>query len=593
MKKFIEKKVNIILTVILVLMFVLEITSACQESQTMDEAVHLSAGYSYLRTGDFRMNPEHPPLLKYLSALPLLFLDLHQPAHYKSWAEADKWQFAKDFLYHNKVPAEIILLLGRMPVMLLSLLAAYFVFKWAKELFGIYAGLFSVLFFAFSPNILAHSRYVTTDLPVTLVILVCIYYFGKYLENPKCKNLVIASIIFGIAQVTKFSSIILLPILVILYLIKWWQNRTHVHLFSFKNFLKTFIIILLITFAIIIITYGFEIKKPLDDPDVAYLYHRKETILKNKLYEGRSGLDLKILELTDLDKKSGQIIYQAAKNIPLPAYSYVRGIIQLAGHDYFGHDSYLLGQYSKKGFLYYFPVAFFVKSTPSELIIFIFLLIFFIKDLFSSTKGRGIINYLETRPFYYYLLILPPIIYFLWSLTSHLNLGVRHILPIYPFIFILSGYMIKVSIKRLNNIFKIILVTILLLHITSSILIYPHFLAYFNKLVGGPQNGAKYLVDSNLDWGQDLKNLEKYLKKNQIQSLCLSYFGSANISYYLKMDTGKIKDVPQADSPTPDCSIAISISDLIYKKDKYGWLLNYKPIIKIGYSIYIFNLKNQ
>jgi len=574
-------------------MFILEITSAWQESQTMDEAVHIAAGYSYLRTGDFRMNPEHPPLFKYLSALPLLFLDLNHPSFYKSWAQADKWQFGSDFLYHNKVPADIILILSRIPIMLLSLLAAYFVFKWTKELFGVYAGLFAVLIFAFSPNILAHSRYVTNDLAVTLVILVCIYYFGKYLHNPNTRKLIIVSIIFGIAQVTKFSAIILLPILVILYLIKWWQSKKLNNLFSFKNFLKTFIFILFITYTVIFITYAFEIKKPLNDPDVANLYYRKETIIKNKLYEGRSGLDLQILKFTDLDRKSGQLIYKAAKNIPIPAYSYFRGFVQLAGHDYFGHQAYILGKYSNFGFWYYFPVAFFVKSTIVEIIILIILLIFFFKNLISLSKKNGIINFFKYSSFYYYLLTIPPLIYFLWSLTSHLNLGVRHILPIYLFIIILSGYLVKVNIKRFNRLFKILLIILLLFHITSSLLTYPHFLAYFNEVSGGPKNGPKYLLDSNIDWGQDLKNLEVYLKKNNVQSLCLSYFGTANTSYYLKMNAGKISEIPMFESSRPDCLVAVSVSNLFNKEGNYKWLTKYKQTADIGYSIYIFSIKSQ
>jgi len=593
MKSFIKKYLVVTIVLILSLMFILEITSALSESQTMDEAVHLAAGYSYLRTGDFRMNPEHPPLLKYLSALPLLFLDLHHPTYYKSWAQADKWQFASDFLYHNKVPADIILILSRIPIMLLGLLAAYYVFKWTRELFGLYGGLFAVLLFAFSPNILAHSRYVTTDLPVTLGILICIYYFGKYLEKPNVKNLVIVAIIFGVAQVTKFSAIIILPILIILYLIKWWQTKKLNNPFSFKNFLKTFIFILLIAYIIIFITYGFEIKKPLDDPDIVKLYEKRSEKVESGEWQNSGFLPNAILANTDRNKKSGQIIYWIAENIPVPSLSYLKGIVQLASHNYFGHQAYLNGHYSNFGWWYYFPLAYLVKSTIAEIILLVILIIFFIKDVFSNIKLNGFYNYFKLRPFYYYLLIIPPLIYFLWSLTSHLNLGVRHILPIYPFIIILSGYLIMINIKRFNKLFKILLIILLLFHITSSILIYPHFLAYFNEAVGGSENGPKYLIDSNIDWGQDLKNLEVYLKKNKIQSLCLSYFGTASTSYYLKMNTGKISEIPEFESSRPDCLVAVSVSNLFNKEGNYRWLTKYEQIANIGYSIYIFSIKSQ
>lgn len=590
MNNFVKKYQVVIVVFILAVMFVLEITSGIKESQIVDEGVHISAGYSYLTTGDFRMNSEHPPLIKYLSALPLLFLDLYHPTHFKSWQEGNEWAYAHDFVYHNRLPADVILFLGRMPVMLLSLLIAYFVYKWAKELFGPYAGLFALLLFAFSPNILAHSRYVTTDLGATLVILISIYYFGKYLENPKTKNLVIASIIFAIAQVTKFSALILLPCLIILYFIKWWQTKNQSKFFSFKNFLKTFIIIILVTSIIIFIFYGFEIKKPLDDPDVIKLYEKREEVIKSRKWVGRGFLAENILKITDRDKKSGQIIYQVAKKVPIPTYSYLKGFTQLAIHNYFGHRAYLLGHYSEIGFWYYFPITFLFKNTLAVLILIILLILFFVINTYFSLKNKGFITYLKSRPFHYYLLLTPVLIYFIWSLFVHINIGHRHLLPIYPFIFILFGYLIKINFKRFNYIYKLILLLMLIFHIISSLSIYPHFLAYFNEMAGGPAQGPKYLVDSNIDWGQDLKNLEKYIKTNKIDSLCLSYFGNAEISYYLKMDVSKIKNMPKFKSEMPECTMAISVTNLYSKESEYKWLLDYQPEAKIGYSIYIYDL---
>lgn len=603
MNNFFKKYYPYIVAVLLVLMFALEISSAIQESQTIDEGVHLSAGYSYWEKRDFRMNPEHPPLIKLIAALPLLPLHLKSPFNYQSWSQPDEWQFARDFIYDNYISADTILLLGRIPMMLLSLLLGFFIFFWAKKLFGVMPAIFSLTLYIFYPNIIAHSRYVTTDVGVTLFFLMSIYFFGRYLSKPSSGRLIVAGIIFGLAQVSKFSAVILLPIFIILYIIKWWNSNRNLNL---KIFFKTFGVILLITAAIIWLIYGFEVKKPINDYKVQELYQTQEKIIgSGSLAKQPTGLQ-KIINITDLSKKSGQFIRRFIDNAPIPAYTYFKGIIQLESHNAGGHTAYLMGHYSNFGWWYYFPVAFLVKTPMATLIlliIFLVVIIYYViygylnkqveAKLFIIKFFKKIILLLKNINFNYYLIFIPPLALFTASLFFHLNLGLRYILPIYPFIFISLGYLVNIKLKQGDIIYKICLYSILIIYIFSSCLIYPHYLAYFSELVGGANNGPKYLVDSNIDWGQDAKNLKKYMVENHIDYVCLSYFGQAKLEYY-KIDYRYLPDNENFKGINNlNCVVAISVTSLLSEAREYGWLLNYKPTTKIGYSIYIYDFRNK
>ena len=143
---------------LLVVMFILQIGSSWSESQTIDEAVHLTAGYSYLTTGDYRLNPEHPPLIKMFSALPLLALDLTFDTSSSDWQSAEQWSFSRSFIYENTVPGELLLQLGRVPNMLLSLLLGWVIFSLTRSFFGPKASLLALALYVFDPLFLAPRR---------------------------------------------------------------------------------------------------------------------------------------------------------------------------------------------------------------------------------------------------------------------------------------------------------------------------------------------------------------------------------------------------------------------------------------------------
>lgn len=541
------------------------------------------------------MNPEHPPLLKEIAALPLAVLGsrVTSPFTFNSWGDYNEWQFARDFLYKNKLPADTVLFLGRLPMMLLSILLGIYIFRWTRELFGIRSGLFSLALYCFAPNIIAHGRYITTDVGMAAFFFITIYYFTKYLKSPTWKYLLLSAMFCGLAQASKFSAIILFIILPLLFIIR----QLYVANFpsfgkTLKKMLQMMVIFLGTTYFILFIVYGLEIKRPIDDFDVKKLYTQQDTIIKTNSLAEQNPLVQRLISITNTNTKSGTNIRWVADHFPIPAYTYFRGLVQLYLHNYNGHTAYLLGQYSDFGWWYYFPIALFIKTPIAQLLMLCLLLYVVILSIGKTMRSKyPLFKYLSKINFSYYPLIVVPFVFFVFSMFGHINLGVRHIIIVYAFSFVLCGSLLYFKIFS-NRIARIIVGLLLLGYIGAAISIFPHFTAYFNIIGRGPKNGPIYLTDSNIDWGQDVKKLKSYMDTNSIDHVCMSYFGQADlvtygINYWYIPDNANFQGDRQL-----DCVVAISVTSLYSREREYSWLLSYEPTARIGYSIYVYDLRN-
>ncbi|MCP5111153.1 MAG: hypothetical protein GY953_09985, partial [bacterium] len=182
------------------------------------------------------------------------------------------------------------------------------------------------------------------------------------------------------------------------------------------------------------------------------------------------------------------------------------------------------------------------------------------------------------------VLVVPPVAYLATTLTSGLNVGIRHVLPIYVFGFV----WIAALVPRAGRRSRIALVCLLTLLAVESLAVFPHHVAFFNAASGGPSMGERYLLDSNLDWGQDLKRLGAYLQSTGTKQVCLAYFGTADPAYY------GIRKVNAPLTPESDCIAAVSVNllhDLYVKAGEFSWLRERDPIARIGYSIYVYDLR--
>jgi len=528
MKGFLEKNYKIIVVILLAVLFFQALTSIKNKSITVDEMSHLSSGYSYIKTGDFRLNVEALPLVDMLSALPLLFLDPKLPLDHPSWINAKHfefegqyhWDFGREFFFNYNDNPDQILFFGRIPVMLLSVLLGFFVFRWAKEIYGIKAGLFALFLYSFSPNILAHSRLATVDIGFACFGFIAVYYFWRFLRNISVKSMIIAGITLGLAEISKFTALYLIPVYVILAFIFLYKNKKDlalVELFTSKKTLTLYgllLIIFIIAFFVIIAGFGF-------------------------------------------------------KGFP----AYVSGFKYAVWHTNTSHPAYLFGEHSMQGWWYYYVVAFLMKTPIPMLALLVLSSIFF-------KRAKNSVNEL--------FLAIPAAVLIIFSFFNHINIGVRHILPIFPFIFVFVGGLVNVKVKK-QKILSIVVLLLSIWYIISSLMIYPHYLAYFNEAIG-PDNGHKYLLDSNLDWGQDLKGLKNYMEENGIDEIKLGYWGEDDI------EKRGIKYSAVNCYPEPGL-IAVSANNLygLWEERSFclEWLRDYEPIDKIGYSIFIYNIKED
>jgi hypothetical protein len=476
------------------------------ESQTWDEACHIFAGYSYWTRGDFGMNPEHPPLVKLLATVPLLNLDLRVPAHPKTFSKEEDFLSATEFVYQND--AERILFRTRAAVATLTVLLAFVLFVATKRMFGIGAALFALFLLVFEPNILAHGMVVTTDVGLTLLLFATVYGFYRYVQSPSLACFGFTSMAAGFALATKHSGILVFPILIALAtceVIRGKLNQRKAHNIleplptPARRFFKLGTAIMgigLIAGAILWAFYGFHL-------------------------EPRSGVDgqPRLMQYAAQLQHpiQAKLIVQFAKWHLLPE-SYLYGLADVGVTAEFSH-SYLLGKIYPHGKWFYFPVAFAIKSTLPLLVLLVMAPIV----LWKETEYRRELIFL----------LVPAVIYFLVAMTSGMNIGVRHILPVYPFLIAIAGWTASTLIHRRRQ-WVFVIVCLFLFAAASSLHAFPVYVAYSNEMWGGPSQTYKYLSDSNVDWGQQLKATKKYLNSRHVDHCWFAYFADVVVdsTYY-------------------------------------------------------------
>jgi hypothetical protein len=515
----------------------LAVASAAQDSQTHDEALHLTAGYSYWKTGDFRINPEHPPVAKLIATLPLLvWLKPKFEPDAEKWQRVEDWEISKTFLYQNDVPADRMLMAARTMSILFGLALGASLAWWVWRHAGPAAGFASVLLFAFEPTVLAHSRYVTTDVPVALFIwLACISLYS-YMKTGGRWPLIRTGVLLGLAFATKFNALFLPLVLILIWAI--YRKPTW----------RACLALLGIALAVVLATYGFDTQSAMQDPVAA-----------RQIEEGRPGA-----------------VVRAVTNLPVPGYYFLRGLHLLIRHQTGGHLAYFMGEISRDGWWTYFPAALLLKSSLAWL------------GILVLATGVAVLRK-ERRELLLPILI-PAAAYFAFALTNPINIGIRHLLPIYPFLCAFAA--IALFGGKQIVVIRAVSVLLLVLFLAESATAYPNYLSYFNAAAGGPAQGHRYLLDSNLDWGQDLKRLARYAETHDVQPLCLAYFGTADPNYYGIRHTPLPPLRTAADLKTVDCVAAVSVQYLYGSEEHPLKALETRaPTDRVGTSIYLYDLR--
>ena len=478
------------------------------KSATFDEAAHLPAGYTYLKLRDHRLNPEHPPLIKVLAAAPLLLMDVQLKPDDEAWRLRRQWEFGRRFLYRWN-DADRLLFRARLAIVALGALLGVAVFLRARRGWGLAAGALALFLCAFSPDVLAHGQIVTTDVGAALFMFLSVVAFERLVERATAGRLLAAGLAAGAAIASKFSMLVLAPILAVLAVVavlsrepmtRAWKRGAPDDVLG-RGARAAHVALLLVGIAVgalIVLwaTYGFA--SPLaPDPGV-------ESAFDWGRVSGRGG---------PVEAAIG-----AARRIHALPEAYAFGFLRFFRHSE-ARPTFLLGHLSDSGFWYYFPVTFALK-TPLALVALLIL---------SVATRRHHPATLRTELF----LWLPVAVYFVLACTLGLNIGHRHLLPVYPFLFVIAGRCAAHAVVRVPAILSGAAVVILAAWYGVSVAgVHPHYLAYFNELAGGPAGGYRYLVDSNLDWGQDLPGLKAWMDRNGVARIKLSYFGTADPQYH-------------------------------------------------------------
>ncbi len=445
-------------------------------SITSDEADHLHAGYRYLQCRDFGWNPEHPPLVKMIAAVPLLAMQVNDPIRSPCGMPSNKlhdFQVGHDFVFAN---SESVLTAGRTAVSILAVLLLVTVWFFARTMFGPSVAAIAGILIAFEPNLLAHGSLIMTDVPAALGFCLAIYSLYSFLSNRNLTRLIILGLATGIALGLKHSTILLVAILPALLLVDMIFSDRQAWLRTLRRNLGALAVVGIIALAVLWGMYGFR-------------------------YASRPN-DAQPWTTARLGSAHGIVatrVIPAIERRHLLPQAYLIGLQDILVESDVGKRMFIVGHIYPTGRWFYFPLAATIKFTlPTLLLVAI-----------STCAWKFWRSHKREVSF----LLIPTGILFASAMTYTINIGIRHILPVLPFLAIYgsAGTWSMVQNRKWPTLG---LVSFLIFHAASSLHAFPNYLSYGNEIWGGPANTYKYLSDSNVDMGQALKMARRYVADN-------------------------------------------------------------------------------
>ncbi len=495
-------------------------------NDTADEAVHIACGLEMLECGNYTEEAQHPPLARTLLALPAHLAGLRYREPVDLWSGA-----SREFYWRTLGMARAGNLLW-VPFLIV------YVYLWARRLHGATAGLAAAALVSFCPNLLAHASLATLDFAAATSAFIAAYYLWRWKEGRSRWSWLAAAVACAIAVLVKFSALLVLPLIGISYFLLGGAAPSG----RSRPPGRLWFLFLTSTVLLIWAGYRFDIGA-LGSPQ----FHPPEDSMGAKLERAA-------LRIAGVHR--------------LPAPQFFRGVLDVAGHNSEGHQCYLLGRIGQFGWWYYFPVALAVKTTLP------FLVLIGVWAVHRRLWSQALYPALAAA------------VALAIAMTSNINLGVRHVLVVYPLFAVMVAGLFTSSARQMV---RVVAVFMLLCHLGESVASHPDYLAYFNETARGRED--QFLLDSALDWGQDLERLRRYLEEHNISSSYLSYFGRA--------DPGELglKGVQRlAPDLRPKGLVAVSkahIAGLGLKGYNLGWLKAYKPAARIGKSILVYDFRDS
>ena len=460
----------------------LSVYAASIETPTVDEFAHVPTGLSYWQTGQFELYGKSPPLARLWMALPaklLLSLQLPPPpANPSGWGP---WEFGQAFEYLNTKSYFQVFFLARLSIIALSILTSLLIFLWIRKLFDPWIAVLGAGLFLLSPTVLAHGHLATTDAAITLAVFAFVFSLRWPQTSRPALSAAVSGCLFGLAFATKFTAIAFFPLLVVS---AFWPFR------NWKSSLSYLAISICCAWFVVVCAYGFE--RPLT--------------LMTTLKMGSTLL------------QKCQALWPSSIPLPLPR-SLLKGFdAQLMDIEQGEFGNYLLGRWSANGWWYYNLLAFLFKET----IAFILLVCLIVWAVVRRPPSRFDAVYL----------FLPMVLMSVSLLRAmHLQIGIRYLLPLFPFLAVAMAYPLSLLVRQ-PGLPRVLTGLAGVLLLVSLVLSFPSYISYFNALSGLAGKPDELLLDSNLDWGQDLYRLKDINREFPQDPIYLLYFGHVQPQHY-------------------------------------------------------------
>lgn len=563
-----KKRAHAALAGLLVIMFLLLLGPMRQDSATVDETTFLTAGYSYWTGYRYYLVPDHAPLGQMLPALPLLAMDVRMSAPVQAIATGQQgypwgvrwkgppaalaqlfpqgrnnWYFVSTpesqivgqmFVYGGTNDGEAMLRAGRLVQVLITLGIGALIFYWVRRVTAQDEwALLALAMWVFNPHALAYGHLIITDVSGALGMGAALYAFSLLLEKPTGRQAAVCGVLTGLALLLKYTAMMLAPMYLVLALI----YRQSLRQAEIKRW-KLGLVVVGAFWATIMLAYFPRWSPP---PPIS---------------EGQA----------QLLGVPGWLL--AFRPLLIPADFFKVLALKLAQSSW-GHDGYLMGEWSTRGWWYYFPLGLVLKS-PLAFIIAIIGAVALSLNRFRSMRPLELVPWVAAA------------LYLGASMTSKVNVGVRHLLPIIPLLCIGIGCAATYATKETC---RKIMYVLFGWQAVATVWVYPLYLQYYSELVGGAKNGYKYLVDSNYDWGQDAKRLKQFLDERGIQHIYLNYFGTQYSIEYLKIPNTRVS--PEQARQIKQGVLVVSASELM--RPGWDWLRESRqPIARVAHTLFVY-----
>jgi len=505
-------------------------------SATGDETHYLGIGYYLIKNQRWDLVDTllQPPLPYYLHGAPLFWLSIEESLF--EIPDINARGRAIMALY----PDDRILLWARVPILLLATGLGFLVFTWARQAYGRAGGALALFLYAFNPAIIGNAVLITPDLCLAAFSTLTLYLFWRFRNAPRWPHALLTGGALGLALLSKYSAVLIVLALVVVVILPRLFQKMKIgraaHCWRWGH------LALILAAALLVVNAGYFFRGSLT-PFGAVAY--------------RSSLFKNLAKIPTMDK------------IPLPVpAAYASGMDLQHTVVERGFASFLLGQKADKGWLHFYLVAFFLK-TPVAFILLLFMV---------AAKGHER---------FHWIILVPVILVVLYFSIFRLSRGIRYLLPIYPLLCVWTGQLVFwLKSRSATRALRSGILLLLVWYAASCIRIAPHYLAYFNEIAGGPDNGINLLFESDFDWGQELKGLSDYLRENKVDRVKLGVFTTADPAHYgIKYDP--LPCVTPAKQETG--LIAVSATAL-QVWGCHDWLKVHKPVAKVGYTIFIYDI---